>query len=57
MRVIVGRGRHSAGGEATLPRAVETYLMDVGRKYSARGGAFEVQLRRSSRRPGSALTR
>jgi hypothetical protein len=53
----VGRGRHSAGGEATLPRAVQTYLMDAGRKYSARGGAFEVQLRRSSRRPGSALMR
>jgi hypothetical protein len=56
VRVIVGRGRHSAGGEATLPRAVESRLLDAGRKYTARGGAFEVQLRRG-RRPGSATAR
>lgn len=53
VRVIVGRGRHSAGGEASLPRAVEGYLMDQGRKYTAKRGAIEVHLRRG-RRPASA---
>lgn len=53
VRVIVGRGRHSAGGEASLPRAIEGYLMDQGRKYTAKRGAIEVHLRRG-RRPASA---
>lgn len=28
VRAIVGRGRHSSAGEASLPRAVESYLLD-----------------------------
>lgn len=49
VRVIVGRGRHSAAGEASLPRVVESYLLDEGRKFTAKRGAFEVHLRRGAR--------
>eukprot|EP00775_Hariotina_reticulata_P004766 gene4766-5016_t len=46
LRVIVGKGNHSSGGEATLPRAVEHYLIDAQYKYLLRGGAIEVKLKR-----------
>lgn len=46
LRVIVGKGNHSSGGEATLPRAVEHYLIDAQYKYVLRGGAIEVKLKR-----------
>lgn len=46
LRVIVGRGTHSAGGEASLPRAVEAFLADQGYRCHWRAGALDVQLRR-----------
>jgi DNA-nicking Smr family endonuclease len=46
LRVIVGKGNHSTGGEATLPRAVEHYLIDAQYKHVLRGGAIEVKLKR-----------
>lgn len=47
LRVIVGKGLHSAGGEASLPRVVEGYLLSNGYKYTPRAGQVEVQLRRN----------
>lgn len=29
LRVVTGRGNHSSGGEATVPRTVENYLLQV----------------------------
>lgn len=56
LRVVVGRGSHSAGGEAVLPRAVEGHLVRCHRRFTARGGAIEVHLRRpSARRRSGAL--
>ncbi len=45
LRVVVGRGLHSSGGEASIPRVVESHLAAAGLKYQARGGAIDVQLR------------
>jgi hypothetical protein len=42
----VGRGLHSAGGEASLPRNVERYLSILGLKYHWRQGALDVKIRR-----------
>ncbi|GFR47264.1 hypothetical protein Agub_g8951 [Astrephomene gubernaculifera] len=46
LQVIVGRGLHSSGGEASLPRVVQAYLLQQGYKFTAaRAGLVEVQLR------------
>ena len=58
VRVVVGRGNHSAGGEAVLPRAVEGHLVRCRRKFALRGGSIEVQLhprRPAARRHHAAL--
>ena len=51
LRVVVGKGLHSSGGEASIPRVVESHLAAAGLKYTARGGAIDVQLRAP---PGAA---
>lgn len=38
LRVIVGKGLHSSGGEASLPRVVEQWLLQHGYKYIWREG-------------------
>jgi len=45
LRVIVGKGIHSSGGEASLPRAVEQWLLQRRYKYIWRGGCIGVQLK------------
>lgn len=45
LRVIVGKGLHSSGGEASLPRVVEQWLLQRGYKYIWREGFINVQLR------------
>lgn len=45
LRVIVGKGLHSSGGEASLPRVVEQWLLQRGYKYVWREGFINVQLR------------
>lgn len=44
LRVVVGRGRHSSGGEASLPRAVQSSLLAAGLRHQHRGGSFLVFL-------------
>lgn len=46
LRVIVGRGTHSANGEASLPAAVCAFLDSAGWKYVRRAGALDVKVRR-----------
>ncbi|GLI65623.1 hypothetical protein VaNZ11_009193 [Volvox africanus] len=46
LRVIVGKGLHSGGGEASLPRVVKNFLLDRGYRFIPRPGVIEVQLRR-----------
>lgn len=46
LRVIVGRGTHSANGEASLPAAVCAFLDEAGWRYVRRAGALDVKLRR-----------
>ncbi|KAF6254442.1 hypothetical protein COO60DRAFT_321184 [Scenedesmus sp. NREL 46B-D3] len=46
LRVIVGKGKHSSAGEASLPRAVEQWLGDALYKYAVRPGAIDVKLKR-----------
>jgi hypothetical protein len=45
LRVVVGRGAHSSGGEASLPRVVGAHLRAVGLRFCTRVGALDVQLR------------
>lgn len=45
LRVVVGRGAHSSGGEASIPRVVESWLAAAGHRYSLRGGSIDVHLR------------
>lgn len=45
LRVIVGKGLHSSGGEASLPRVVEQWLLQHGYRYIWRGGCMGVQLK------------
>ncbi|KAL4436811.1 hypothetical protein ABPG75_003950 [Micractinium tetrahymenae] len=45
LRVVVGRGAHSSGGEASIPRVVESHLRGAGLRFSPRLGALDVQLR------------
>eukprot|EP00879_Flechtneria_rotunda_P019894 GHRR01020910.1.p1 GENE.GHRR01020910.1~~GHRR01020910.1.p1 ORF type:complete len:314 (+),score=103.59 GHRR01020910.1:138-944(+) len=47
LTVIVGKGNHSSRGEASLPRAVEGWLIDAQYKYTWKGGAIDVKLKRS----------
>jgi DNA-nicking Smr family endonuclease len=44
LRVIVGKGLHSSGGEASLPRVVEQWLQQHKYRYLHRGGCIGVQL-------------
>ena len=50
LRLVVGRGIHSTGGEAILPRAVEGHLVRCRRRFTVQGGSIEVHLRRPSAR-------
>lgn len=45
LRVIVGKGLHSSGGEASLPRIVEQWLLQHGYRYVWRGGCIGVNLK------------
>ncbi len=45
LRVIVGRGHHSSGGEAALGRVVENELAGAGRRFRRAGGSVLVRLR------------
>lgn len=45
LRVIVGKGLHSSGGEASLPRVVEQWLLQHGHRYVWRGGCIGVKLK------------
>ncbi|PNH12508.1 hypothetical protein TSOC_000563 [Tetrabaena socialis] len=54
LQVIVGRGLHSARGEASLPRVVESYLLGRGLRFTPRAGQIEVQLPRSFAGPAAA---
>ena len=47
LRVVVGRGRHSSGGEAALARVVENHLAAAGRRCRHAGGSVMVRLRLS----------
>jgi hypothetical protein len=47
LRVVVGRGVHSSGGEASLPRVVEGHLRAAGRRFQQRAGALDVALPRA----------
>lgn len=44
LRVIVGRGLHSSGGEASLGRVVENQLLAAGRRFRRAGGSVLVRL-------------
>ena len=47
LRVVVGRGLHSSGGEASIPRVVHSHLAAAGLRWRPAGaGAVDVQLRR-----------
>lgn len=48
LRVIVGRGNNSSGGEASLPRVVEQWLGEQKYKFVVRSGALDVKLKRGS---------
>jgi hypothetical protein len=45
LRVIVGKGLHSSGNEASLPRVVEQWLLQHGYRYIWRGGCIGVSLK------------
>jgi hypothetical protein len=45
LRVVVGRGKHSSGGEASIPRVIENHLKAAGYRYQHRLGAIDVQIR------------
>lgn len=45
LRVIVGRGNNSSGGEASLPRVVESHLLQRNMSYIAGQGIITVYLR------------
>jgi hypothetical protein len=44
LSVIVGRGLHSSEGEGSLPRRVETWLLDHGFRYKSGVGSIEVSV-------------
>lgn len=45
LRVIVGRGNNSSGGEASLPRVVESHLLQRNMNYITGQGVIAVYLR------------
>ncbi|KAG2484940.1 hypothetical protein HYH03_016326 [Edaphochlamys debaryana] len=45
LRVVVGKGLHSSGGEAALPRLVAAHLQARGCRFAAFPGYLEVTLR------------
>ncbi len=45
LRVIVGRGNNSSGGEASLPRVVESHLLQRNMNYITGQGIITVYLR------------
>ena len=45
LRVIVGRGNNSSGGEASLPRVVESHLLQRNMNYITGQGVITVYLR------------
>jgi len=50
LHVIVGRGKHSSGGEASIPRAVEGFLTQRGNKSVwISPGAIEVRVRHAKK--------
>jgi hypothetical protein len=49
LRVIVGRGIHSSGGQPTLPRVVAVALDAAGYTFIDRDGALTVELKHSWR--------
>ena len=49
LRVIVGRGIHSSGGQPTLPREVGVALDAAGYTFIDRDGALTVELKRTWR--------
>ena len=55
LHVVVGRGMHSSGGEASLPRAVESHLKAAGLRYEPRLGAVDVVLRRPAAAAAAAM--
>ena len=54
LRVIVGRGTHSCGGDASVPRTVENALRGAGLRFEPRLGALDVQLRAPAGLAGDA---
>lgn len=46
LTIVVGRGRHSSNSEASIPRAVESYLLQRGSRVShGRVGCLEVNVK------------
>ena len=45
LRVIVGRGNNSSGGEASLPRVMESHLLQRNLNYIVGQGVITVYLR------------
>ena len=45
LRVIVGRGNNSSGGEASLPRVIESHLLSRNMNYITGLGVITVYLR------------
>ena len=45
LRVIVGRGNNSSGGEASLPRVIESHLLQRNMNYITGQGVITVYLR------------
>ena len=46
LKVIVGKGSHSTGGEAILQRSIQNYLLGKKHKFELRGGMLLVPPRR-----------
>lgn len=46
LRVIVGKGSHSSGGEAILQRSVQNHLLGQQYKFEQRGGMLVVHPKR-----------
>ena len=46
LKVIVGRGTHSEGGEATIARATQNRLSALDYKFEPRGGTLLVRPKR-----------
>lgn len=47
LKIIVGRGNHSSGGEAVLQRSAQNHLLQRRYKFEQRGGTLIVQPKRS----------